>query len=93
MGLETAAKDGREVETPAAILATGFFRQSPASRRAWGEDLPHVHRRYVSAYPFHGKEVVVVGSKNSASEAALDLYRHGARVTLVARGPAISSSA
>ena len=41
-------------------------------------------------YPFHGSDVVVVGSKNSAAEAALDLYRHGARVTLVARGPAIS---
>jgi thioredoxin reductase (NADPH) len=33
---------------------------------------------------------VVIGGKNSAAEAALDLYRHGARVTLLVRGPAIS---
>ncbi|HEV8118280.1 MAG TPA: YpdA family putative bacillithiol disulfide reductase [Thermoanaerobaculia bacterium] len=79
----------REIPAPAAILATGFFH-NPKRLGVTGEDLPLVHRRYVSAYPFHGRDVVVVGSKNSASEAALDLYRHGARVTLVARGPAIS---
>ena len=79
----------REIPAPAAILATGFFH-NPRRLGVPGEDLPLVHRRYVSAYPFHGRDVVVVGSKNSASEAALDLYRHGARVTLVARGPAIS---
>ncbi len=55
-----------------------------------GEDLPHVHARYVSGYPFHGRDVVVVGGKNSAAEAALDLYRHGARVTMVVRGGALS---
>ena len=55
-----------------------------------GEDGPHVHRRYVSGFPFHRRAVVVVGGRNSASEAALDLYRHGARVTMVVRGPAIS---
>src|SRR5207244_5090561 len=55
-----------------------------------GEDLPHVHRRFISAYPFHDRDVVVIGSRNSAAEAALDLYRHGAHVTLVARAPAIS---
>src|SRR4029077_6961573 len=47
-------------------------------------------RRYVSGYPFHGRDVVVVGGKNSAAEAALDLYRHGARVTLVHRGEGLS---
>jgi thioredoxin reductase (NADPH) len=79
----------REISAPAAIIATGFFH-NPKHLCVPGEDLPLVHRRYVSGYPFHGLDVVVVGSKNSAAEAALDLYRHGARVTLVARGPAIS---
>ena len=79
----------REIAAPAAILATGFFH-NPRRLNVPGEDRPLVHRRYVSGYPFHGRNVVVVGSKNSAAEAALDLYRHGARVTLVARGPAIS---
>jgi thioredoxin reductase (NADPH) len=76
-------------DAPAAILATGFFG-NPKRLGVPGEDLPHVHARYVSGYPFHGRDVVVVGAKNSASEAALDLYRHGARVTLVVRGEAIS---
>jgi thioredoxin reductase (NADPH) len=89
VGLESAVNDGREVGTPAAIVATGFFH-NPRRLGVPGEDLPHVHRRYVSGYPFHGRDAVVVGAKNSAAEAALDLYRHGARVTLVARGPAIS---
>jgi thioredoxin reductase (NADPH) len=82
---------GRAVafDAPAAILATGFFG-NPRRLGVPGEDLPHVHSRYVSGYPFHGRDVVVVGAKNSASEAALDLYRHGARVTLVVRGDAIS---
>jgi thioredoxin reductase (NADPH) len=75
----------RRFEARAAILATGFFA-TPRRLEALGADLPHVHRRYVSGYPFHGRDVVVVGGKNSAAEAALDLYRHGARVTLVHRG-------
>lgn len=79
----------QEVQTPAAILATGFFH-NPRRLDVPGEDLPLVRRRYVSGYPFHDRDVVVVGAKNSAAEAALDLYRHGARVTLVVRGPAIS---
>jgi len=79
----------REISAPAAILATGFFG-NPRRLDVSGEDLQHVHRRYVSAYPFHDQDVVVIGAKNSAAEAALDLYRHGARVTLVVRGEAIS---
>ena len=76
-------------DTPAAVLATGFFG-NPRRLGVPGEELPHVHRRYVSGYPFHGRAVVVVGGKNSAAEAALDLYRHGAKVTLVVRAPALS---
>ncbi|MGH7820024.1 MAG: NAD(P)-binding domain-containing protein, partial [Candidatus Binatia bacterium] len=79
----------RRFSAPEAILATGFFH-NPRRLGVSGEDLPHVHRRYVSGYPFHGRAVVVVGGKNSAAEAALDLYRHGARVALVVRGPALS---
>ncbi|HKA36853.1 MAG TPA: YpdA family putative bacillithiol disulfide reductase [Thermoanaerobaculia bacterium] len=89
MSSDGAEAGPREIPAPAAILATGFFH-NPRRLGVPGEDLPLVRRRYISAFPFHGRDVVVVGSKNSASEAALDLYRHGARVTLVARGPAIS---
>ncbi|HYK40929.1 MAG TPA: YpdA family putative bacillithiol disulfide reductase [Thermoanaerobaculia bacterium] len=78
-----------EVSASAAIIATGFF-DNPRRLGVPGEDLPHVHRRYVSGFPFHRRDVVVVGGKNSASEAALDLYRHGARVTMVVRASRIS---
>ncbi len=87
--LPSSGKGDSEISAPAAIIATGFFH-NPKRLNVPGDNLPLVHRRYVSGYPFHGLDVVVVGSRNSAAEAALDLYRHGARVTLVARGPAIS---
>lgn len=91
-GLEVEVKDRagtRRMSAPAAVIATGFFR-NPKRLGVPGEDLPHVHRRFVSGYPFHDRDVVVIGGKNSASEAALDLYRHGARVTVLVRGAAIS---
>ncbi len=78
-----------EHTAPAAILATGFFH-NPKRLNVPGEELPHVHSRFVSAYPFYDRDVAVIGARNSAAEAALDLYRHGARVTLLARGAAIS---
>jgi thioredoxin reductase (NADPH) len=91
-GLAVSGKTRRQAfrrQTPAAVLATGFFH-NPRRLSVPGEGLPHVHARYVSGYPFHGRRVVVVGGRNSAAEAALDLYRHGARVTMVVRAEAIS---
>ena len=79
----------REVRSRAVVVATGFFH-NPKRLPVPGCDLPIVHERYVSGYPFHGRPVVVVGGKNSAAEAALDLYRHGAAVTMVVRSGAIS---
>jgi bacillithiol disulfide reductase len=91
-GLEVEAS-GRKgpvrFAAPAAILATGFFH-NPRRLNVPGADRPHVLSRYVSGYPYHGRDVLAVGGKNGAAEAALDLYRHGARVTLVHRGAAIS---
>jgi thioredoxin reductase (NADPH) len=91
-GLEVSVSDRkgpRRFETHAAILATGFFH-NPRRLGVPGDRLPHVHTRYVSGFPYHDRDVVVVGGKNSAAEAALDLYRHGARVTLIHRGPGLS---
>jgi thioredoxin reductase (NADPH) len=91
-GMEVDLEDGRgsrPIAAPAVILATGFFH-TPRRLDVPGEDLPHVHRRFISSYPFHDRDVVVIGSRNSAAEAALDLYRHGARVTLVARAETVS---
>lgn len=68
------------------VLATGYFDQ-PRHLGVPGEDRPWVHHRYREPYPHHGEEVLIVGGGNSAAEAALDLWRNGARVTLVHRGP------
>lgn len=85
----TGRLGAQRFEASAAVLATGFFG-NPRRLEVRGADLPHVQSRYVSGYPFHGRDVLVVGGKNSAAEAALDLYRHGARVTLVHRGEGLS---
>ena len=87
--LSIAGRKPREVRAAAVVIATGFFH-NPKRLPVPGCDLPIVHERYVSGYPFHGRRVVVVGGKNSAAEAALDLYRHGAAVTMVVRAGAIS---
>ncbi len=57
-----------------------------------GENLPHVSHYYTQPHPFYRKKVVIVGGKNSAAEAALDLYRAGASVTLVHRRSALGDS-
>jgi len=74
------------------VLASGYYDQ-PNRLGVPGEDLPHVSHYYDDPHPYYRKHVVVVGGKNSAAIAALELHRAGAAsVTLVHRGPAISSS-
>ena len=75
----------------AVVLATGYY-DHPNMLGVRGEDLPHVSHYYSEPHPYYRKPVVVVGGKNSAAEAALDLYRAGARVTLVHRGEALGDS-
>ena len=57
-----------------------------------GEELPKVMHYYREPHPFFGLNVLIVGGKNSAAIAALELWRHGALVTLVHRGPGIGNS-
>ena len=73
------------------ILATGYYDR-PNLMNVPGEDLPKVLHYYREPHPFFNLDVVVVGGKNSAAIAALELWRHGARVTLVHRRDGISSS-
>lgn len=73
------------------VLATGAY-DFPNRLGVPGEDLPHVSHYFITPHPFFRKQVVVVGGKNSAVEAALDLYRAGARVTIVHHGAAIGES-
>ena len=70
------------------VLATGYY--DLANQLAIpGEDLEKVFHYYREPHPYFDTDVVVIGGKNSAAEAALDLWRHGARVTLVHRGAEI----
>jgi thioredoxin reductase (NADPH) len=66
-------------------VATGYY-DLPNELGIPGEHLPHVSHYYTEPHEFWKQEVIVIGGKNSAAEAALDLYRNGARVTLVHRG-------
>jgi len=65
-------------------VATGYY-DLPNELGVAGEDLPHVSHYYTEPHEFWNQDVVVIGGKNSAAEAALDLFRNGARVTLVHR--------
>ena len=75
----------------AVVLATGYYDQ-PNLLGVPGEGLPHVSHYYSEPHAYYRRPVVVVGGKNSAAEAALDLYRAGARVTLVHREPMLGGS-
>jgi thioredoxin reductase (NADPH) len=68
------------------VIATGYY-DLPNWMNIPGEDLPKVAHYYHDPHPYYGQDVLVVGGKNSAAIAALDLWRHGARVTLACRGP------
>lgn len=69
-------------------LATGYY-DLPNPLGVPGEDLPKVMHYYGEPHPYFGLDVLVVGGKNSAAIAALELWRRGARVTLVHRGSGI----
>lgn len=66
------------------VLATGYY-DHPNLLGVDGEALEHVSHYFDEAHRSYGQRVVIIGGKNSAVEAALELYRAGARVTLVNR--------
>lgn len=82
--LRTRKADGEEHawEAGAVAIATGGFSE-PNYLGIPGEALPKVSHYYREAHPYWDQDVVVVGGANSAVEASLELFRVGARVTLV----------
>jgi len=90
--VETETSEGRRGEhiTKKAIIATGYY-DLPNLLGIPGEELPKVSHYYTDPHPYYRRKVAVIGGANSAAVAALDLYRHGAEVTLIYREPALSS--
>ncbi len=70
------------------VAATGYYDR-PNYLGVPGEELPKVMHYYTEPHPYFASDVLVIGGKNSAAIAALELWRRGARVTLVHRGPGI----
>ena len=75
----------------AVVLAIGYY-DHPNRLGVPGEDLPHVSHYYRDAHSCYRQRVVIVGGKNSAAEAALELFRAGAHVTLVHRRSTLGAS-
>src|SRR6267142_3864859 len=70
------------------VVATGFY-DLPNLMGVPGEDLLKVMHYYGEPHPYFDTDVLIIGAKNSAAIAALELWRRGARVTMVHRGPEI----
>jgi len=91
--LETKSSRGirRIRHARTVVLAIGYYDR-PNLLEVPGEDLPHVQHYYREPHPFYRQRVLIVGGGNSAAEAALELFRAGAHVTLVHRAPKLKST-
>jgi thioredoxin reductase (NADPH) len=81
----TTTGEPRSYRARKLVIAIGYYDQ-PNIIGIPGEDLPKVSHYYKDAHPFYDREVAIIGAANSAAIAALDLYRHGAHVTMIHRG-------
>jgi thioredoxin reductase (NADPH) len=89
--VETQNRDRKRQNYAArkVIIATGYY-DLPNRMGIPGEDLPKVSHYAVEGHPFYGRKVAVIGAANSAAVTSLDLFRHGAEVTLICREPELS---
>ena len=90
-GIFTVKTDKEVYKTPYVVLATGYYDQ-PNYMDIPGEDLPKVHHYFKEAHPYFDTDVLVIGGKNSAVDAALELHKAKARITVAYRGSDYSSS-
>jgi thioredoxin reductase (NADPH) len=72
-------------------VASGYY-DLPNEMNIPGENLPHVSHYYTEPHEYWNQDVVVIGGKNSAAEAALDLFRNGAEVTMVHRNAQLGAT-
>ena len=89
--VETETADGRRRTYLArkTIIATGYY-DLPNALGIPGEDLPKVSHYALEGHAFFQRKVAVIGGANSAAVTSLDLWRHGADVTIVYRRPELS---
>jgi thioredoxin reductase (NADPH) len=87
----TLTKEARRYRARKLIIAIGYYDR-PNIIGIPGENLHKVSHYYKDAHPFYDREVAVIGGANSAAIAALDLHRHGARVTMIHRGAELRRS-
>ncbi|GEL08096.1 YpdA family putative bacillithiol disulfide reductase [Salisediminibacterium halotolerans] len=91
--LQTKEKTGniRHYRAKALVIAIGYYN-SPNRMNVPGEEYPHVYHYFHEAHPFFDQKVAVIGGKNSAVDAALELEKAGAEVTVYYRGNDYSES-
>ncbi|UDK96237.1 YpdA family putative bacillithiol disulfide reductase [Lysinibacillus sphaericus] len=89
--LFTVTTDKDVYGTSYVVIATGYY-DHPNYMNIPGEALPKVHHYFKEGHEFFDTDVLVIGGKNSAVDAALELNKAGARVTVVYRGSEYSSS-
>ncbi|QDQ02066.1 YpdA family putative bacillithiol disulfide reductase [Lysinibacillus fusiformis] len=87
----TVTTDKNVYETPYVVIATGYY-DHPNFLDIPGEELPKVFHYFKEGHEFFDTDVLVIGGKNSAVDAALELNKAGARVTVIYRGSEYSPS-
>ncbi len=83
--------ENKQYEANNVIVATGYY-DHPNRLGIKGEQLSKVHHYFKEAHPYFDKDVVVIGGKNSAVDATLELHKAGARITVLYRGGDYSKS-
>ncbi|HAQ06269.1 MAG TPA: YpdA family putative bacillithiol disulfide reductase [Bacillus bacterium] len=73
------------------VIATGYY-DNPNYMGIPGEELPKVSHYFKEAHSFFDMDVAVIGGKNSSIDAAIELEKAGARVTVLYRGSEYSPS-
>ncbi|MDR6879658.1 YpdA family putative bacillithiol disulfide reductase [Bacillus sp. 3255] len=91
--VHTVNAAGRKTEYAAVhvVVATGYF-DHPNLLGIPGEDLPKTTHYYKEAHPYAGAKVAIIGGNNSAVDAAMDLLKVGAEVTVIYRGKDFSAN-
>ncbi|MEM9828713.1 MAG: NAD(P)-binding domain-containing protein, partial [Planctomycetota bacterium] len=84
--LQIEASGGSHTRFASAIVLAIGGTDRARKLHVPGEQLPHVDGYLRELHGYHGRNVLVVGGRNSAVEAALRLHHVGARVTLCHRG-------